>query len=229
MWRPRMDALLSNPIIVTSALPFALGVALCLLGALLARRRTDLAALAWGVALIFLCWRVVGPPALPPVSSVQKLIYLTLLGVIVGAAAQLLPRAGAAASAAAAIVVAFLWLGWRRIAQGQFDRQLLVAVIVAALIAVGMSAIVGQKAWPKTPEQPYLAPGAVLGAAAAGAIASVLGASILAGQWLGSIAALVGGYCLLGYLGMLTGLQPAFGWSKPVEFFVAYAAACALI
>jgi len=221
--------LLSNPIIVTSALPFALGVALGLIGALLARRWADLAAVAWGVALIFLCWRVVGPPVFPPVSSVQKLVYLALLGVIAGASVQLLPRAGAAASAAVAIVVASLWLGWRRFAQGQFDPQLLVAVIVAALIAIGVSAIVGQRPRPETPERPYLAPGAVLGAAAAGAIASVLGASILAGQWLGSIAALVGGYCLLGYVGMLTGLQPTFGWSKAVEFFVAYAAACALI
>jgi hypothetical protein len=68
----------------------------------------------------------------------------------------------------------------------------------------------------------------VLAVSLSGAIASVLGASIVTGQLLGSLAALTGGWCLVQYVMTLRG-GAAAGWSKGVEFLLLYAVATVLI
>jgi len=77
-------------------------------------------------------------------------------------------------------------------------------------------------------EEPFLAPAAVLAVSLAGAIVSVLGASIVTGQLLGSLAALTGGWCLVQYVAVLRG-GVANAWGRGVEFLALYAAATVLM
>jgi hypothetical protein len=77
-------------------------------------------------------------------------------------------------------------------------------------------------------ERPFLVPATALALSLAGAFISVLGASIVVGQLLGSLAALIGGWCLVEYIALLRGRNAA-GWGKGVEFLVLFAAGTALI
>ena len=77
-------------------------------------------------------------------------------------------------------------------------------------------------------EEPFLAPAAVLAVSLAGAIVSVLGASIVTAQLLGSIAALTGGWCLVQYFAVLRG-GVANAWGRSLEFLALYAVSTALM
>ena len=52
---------------------------------------------------------------------------------------------------------------------------------------------------------------------------------LVVGQFLGSIAALVGGYCLVGYVGTLAGRGDGFGWSAGVAALMVFVSATALL
>lgn len=225
-----MSAFLGNPMVTTAALPLLLGIVLSLLVRFVPTKTPAITTLVCGAAVLFLYWDTVGVPAFPPIAASQKLAYLAAAGIIVGLSpGRMLNGARAGVFAAAAIVVAFLWLGWRRIAAGPVDLQLMVALATGLLTAAGAAVLM--KARPETPssvERPFLVPAAVLSLSLAGAIISVLGASIVVGQLLGSLAALIGGWCLFEYLAVLRG-RTASGWSKGAEFLFLFAAGTAMI
>lgn len=218
--------------VATAALPFVLGIALGLLTRFAAPRAATIAALIWGAAVLFLYWDTLGSPVFPPIAASQKLIYLALAGVAVGLLpARLLGGSMVGVLAVAAMIIAFLWLGWRRIAAGPMDLQMAAAFVVGPLMAAGTAASLSIRAEASsTVERPFLVPAAVLALSLAGAIVSVLGASIVVGQLLGSLAALAGGYCLVEYMTVLRGGGgAATGWNKGGEFLMLYAAGIALI
>ena len=72
-------------------------------------------------------------------------------------------------------------------------------------------------------------PAAMLALCLAGAIISVLGASIVTGQLLGSLAALVGGWCLVQYIAVLRGGSAASTEQGHRVILLLYAAATVLI
>jgi len=224
-----LSAFLGNPMVTTAALPLLLGIALGLFARLALPAASPVLSLIWAALLLFFYWDTLGPPALPPVAASQKLIYLAFAGIIIG----LLPErltSGRTASALAVVAVAaaFLWLGWRRIAAGSLDLQMIAAIAVALLTLVGAAILTAQQPSSPSVEEPFLAPAAVMSLSLSGAIISVLGASIVTGQLLGSLAALIGGWCLVQYLTTLRGgaAAPAGGGA---EFLLLYAAATVLI
>lgn len=224
-----MSALLGNPMVTTAALPLLLGIALALLARLVGQASLVLT-LLWSALLLFFYRDTFGPPVLPPVAASQKLIYLAFAGIVIG----LLPervRGGRAAAllAVVALAAAFLWLGWRRFAAGSLDPQMMAAIVVGLLTIVGAAMLAAQQPFPSAlAEEPFLAPAAVLTLSLSGAIVSVLGASIVTGQLLGSLAALIGGWCLVQYLATLRG-SAAASCGKGTEILLLYAAATVLI
>ncbi|MEZ2332068.1 hypothetical protein AB6802_20285 [Mesorhizobium sp. RCC_202] len=224
-----MSALLGNPMITTAALPLLLGIALGLFARFALPAASPVLTLIWAALLLFFYWDTLGPPALPPVAASQKLIYLAFAGIIIGLLPER-PAGGRAASALAivAVAAAFLWLGWRRIAVGSLDLQMIAAIAVGLLALVGAAIVTGKQPTSSSVEEPFLAPAAVMSLSLAGAIVSVLGASIVTGQLLGSLAALIGGWCLAQYLATLRGGSAASA-GRGTEFLLLYAAATVLI
>lgn len=223
-----MSALLGNPMVTTAALPLVLGMVM----ALLARFALPplVLSLVSAALLLFFYWDTLGPPVVPPVAASQKLIYLAFAGIVMGLLLESLLSARVASKlVAAALAAALLWLGWRRIAGGALDLQMIAALIAGLLAIVGAAMLLSLKASPSpSAEEPFLVPAAMLALCLAGAIISVLGASIVTGQLLGSLAALAGGWCLVQYIAVLRG-GSATAWSKGTELILTYAAATVLI
>ena len=224
-----MSAFLGNPMVTTAALPLLLGIVMALLVRPVPSKAPAVATLICGAAVLFLYWDTVGAPVFPPIAASQKLIYLAFAGIVAGLLpGRILNGPKAGLLAAVAIVVAFAWLGWRRIAAGPVDLQMMAALASGLLTAAGAAALMVMRPEPSAAaERPFLTPAAVLCLSLAGAIVSVLGASIVVGQLLGSLAALVGGWCLVEYIAVLRGRSSA-GWSKGVEFLMLFAAGTAL-
>ncbi|CDX51448.1 conserved membrane hypothetical protein [Mesorhizobium plurifarium] len=224
-----MSAVLGNPMVTTAALPLLLGVALALAARFALPAASPVLTLFWAALLLFFYWDTLGPPVMPPVAASQKLIYLAFAGIVIGLLPERVLGRATSLPAVVAFAAAFLWLGWRRLAGGSLDLQLIAALAVGLLTMIGAAMLAARQAsQPPSIEEPFLAPAAVLALSLAGAIVSVLGASIVTGQLLGSIAALVGGWCLAQYLAALRGGATAV-WSKGVEFLLLYAAATVLI
>ncbi|CDX14138.1 conserved membrane hypothetical protein [Mesorhizobium plurifarium] len=224
-----MSAVLGNPMVTTAALPLLLGIALALAARFTLPAAPPVLTLLWAALLLFFYWDTLGPPVMPPVAASQKLIYLAFAGILIGLLPERTLGRRTGFLAVIAFAAAFLWLGWRRLAGGALDLQLIAALAVGLLTLIGAALLIARRPSPSpSPEEPFLAPAAVLALSLAGAIVSVLGASIVTGQLLGSIAALVGGWCLAQYLAALRGGATA-AWSKGVEFLLLYAAATVLI
>jgi hypothetical protein len=225
-----LSALLGNPMVTTAALPLVLGMAMALLARFALPQFSPVLSLVSAALLLFFYWDTLGPPVVPPVAASQKLIYLAFAGIVIGLLPErLLSGAVAGKLVAAALAAALLWLGWRRIAGGALDLQMIAALITALLAIGGAAMLLSLKASPSPPaEEPFLVPAAMLALCLAGAIISVLGASIVTGQLLGSLAALAGGWCLVQYIVVLRG-GSASAWSKGTELILIYAAATVLI
>jgi hypothetical protein len=223
-----LSVFLGNPMVVTAALPMLLGIVLALLARSALASSSLVLTLLWAAFTLFFYWDTLGPPAVPPVAASQKLIYLAFAGIVIGLLPGLSGRT-ASIIVMAALAAAFLWLGWRRIGAGALDLQMIAAIVVGLLAIVGGAIAMALRASPSPEvEAPFLVPAAVLGMALSGAIVSVLGASIVTGQLLGALAALVGGWCLVQYLATLRG-GTAAAWGKSVAFLLLYATATVLI
>ncbi|ESW92430.1 hypothetical protein X770_05420 [Mesorhizobium sp. LSJC269B00] len=214
--------------VTTAALPLVLGMAMALLERFALPASSLALSLIWAALLLFFYWDTLGPPVVPPVAASQKLIYLAVAAILIGLLPErLLSTPGVLV--AAALAAALLWLGWRRLAGGSLDPQMIAALVTGLLATVGVAMLLSLKALPSPPvEDPFLAPAAMLAMCLAGAIISVLGASIVTGQLLGSLAALAGGWCLVQYIAVLRG-GTAAAWSKGAEMILVYAAATVLI
>jgi hypothetical protein len=223
-----LNALLGNPMVTTAALPLVLGMAMALLARFALPVSSPVLSLIWAALLLFFYWDTLGPPVVPPIAASQKLIYLAFAGIVVGLLpGRLLSARVASVLVAVAVAAALLWLGWRRLAGGSLDPQMIAALIAGLLTIVGAAMLLSLRASSEA-EEPFLAPAAMLALCLAGAIVSVLGASIVTGQLLGSLAALAGGWCLVQYIAVLRG-GTAVAWSKGTELTLIYAAATVLI
>ncbi|TPM36077.1 hypothetical protein [Mesorhizobium sp. B2-3-4] len=225
-----MSAILGNAMVITAALPLVLGIVLALLSRFVVPASSPVRILFWAALVLFFYWDTLGPPVMPPVAASQKLIYLAIAGIVIGFLPErILAGRTAGVLTAAALATAFLWLGWRRIAAGSLDLQMIAALAVALLVLIGAAMLMAQPSSPSpAAEEPFLAPAAALSLSLSGAIVSVLGASIVTGQLLGSLAALTGGWCLVQYLTTLRG-GAVSTLSKGVEFLLLFAAATVLI
>lgn len=226
----QLSAFLGNPMVTTAALPLLLGIVLALLARFALASPSLVLALLWSALLLFFYWDTLGPPVIPPVAASQKLIYLALAGIVLGLlAGRMRGDRSVAGLGAAALLAAFLWLGWRRLAGGAFDTQMAAALLVGLLLVAGGFILLALPASSSpSAEEPFLAPAAVLAMSLAGAIVSVLGASIVTAQLLGALAALTGGWCLVQYLAVLRG-GVANAWGRSVEFLALYAASTVLM
>jgi hypothetical protein len=215
--------------VTTAALPLLLGIVLALLARFVPPAASLVLTLLWAALLLFFYRNTLGPPVMPPVAASQKLIYLAFAGIAVGLLPERILRQPKGVVAILALAAAFLWLGWRRLAAGSLDLQMIAALAVAALTLTGAAMLTARRSSPSSSaEEPFLAPAAVLALSISGAIVSVLGASIVTGQLLGSIAALTGGWCLVQYVAVLRG-GAAAPWSTGVDFLMLYAAATILM
>ena len=225
-----MSALLGNPMVTTAALPLVLGTVMALLARFALPSFSPVLSLVSAALLLFFYWDTLGPPVVPPVAASQKLIYLAFAGIVAGLLPERLLGAAVAGNlVAAALAAALLWLGWRRIAGGALDLQMMAALIASLLAIAGAALLLSLRTSSSPPaEEPFLMPAAMLAMCAAGAIISVLGASIVTGQLLGSLAALGGGWCLVQYIAVMRG-GSAIAWSKGTEVILVFAATTVLI
>ncbi len=226
----QLSAFLGNPMVATAALPLLLGIALALLARFALASPSLVLTLLWSALLLFSYGDTLGPPVIPPVAASQKLIYLAFAGIVLGlTAGRMRGGRSMAVPGAAALLAAFLWLGWRRLAGGAFDAQMAATLVVCLLVVVGGFMLLALPVSPSpSAEEPFLAPAAVLAVSLAGAIVSVLGASIVTAQLLGSIAALTGGWCLVQYFAVLRG-GVANAWGRSLEFLALYAVSTVLM
>ena len=169
----RLSAFIGNPMVTTAALPLLLGIVLALLVKPFPSKAV--ATLICGAAVLFLYWDTVGAPVFPPIAASQKLIYLAIAGIVAGLLpGRILSGPKAGLLAAVAIVIAFAWLGWRRIAAGPVDMQMIAALATGLLTAGGAAALMAMRTEPSpSVERPFLVPAAVLAMSLAGALSKL--------------------------------------------------------
>jgi hypothetical protein len=227
-----MDALAENPFVEAAALPFLVGIAFGLVLKLPWSARPLTATILVAVVSLVLADTVFGVPAWPPNSATQKFFYIICLGIVFGLGSDWSLRRPAAliVTTILLIAVAFAWLAVGRLRIGGVAAPVIVATIVSALLAVGIIFTIRARV-EGTPleHHPFLVPGAVLVVAASTAIVSMLGAFLGMAQFLGGIAALMGGYCLVGYTAQLFGRAPVMEWGPGTDFLLLYVAGAGLI
>jgi hypothetical protein len=227
-----MDLLAENPFVGAAALPFLGGIAFGLVLKLPWPARPLVATILVGFVSVFLAGSVFGVPDWPPNSATQKFFYIVCLGTIIGLGADSSLRRPAALIIPAVLLIAaaFAWLAVGRLRIGGVDAPVIVAMIVSVLLAVGIILTIGARVeGPPLEHHPFLVPGAVLVVAASTAIVSMLGAFLGMAQFLGGIAALMGGYCLVGYVALFLGRAPIMEWGPGTEFLLLYVVGAGLI
>jgi hypothetical protein len=227
-----MDVLAENPFVGAAALPFLVGIAFGLVLKVPWLARPLTATILLSGIVLGLAGTVFGVPTWSPNSATQKFFYIICLGIILGLAADWLLRRSAALIIITILVTAaaFAWLAVGRLLIDGVTAPVIVAAIVSALLAVGIIFTIGTRAeGPPLEHHPFLVPAAVLFVAASTAIVSMLGAFLGMAQFLGGIAALTGGYCLVGYVALLLGREPVMEWGPGTEFLLLYAVGAGLI
>jgi hypothetical protein len=227
-----MDLLAENPFIEAAALPFLVGIAFGLVLMLPWPARPVTATILAAAIIIVLAGGVFGVPVWPPNAALQKFFYIICLGIIIGLGADWTLRRPAELIVTTILLAgaAFVWLAAGRLRIGGVSEQVIVAAIVSALLAVGIIFTIRARV-EKAPlaHHPFLVPAAVLVVAASTAVVSMLGAFLGMAQFLGGIAALMGGYCLVGYVALIFGRTPVMEWGPGTEFLLLYVAGAGLI
>jgi len=227
-----VEVLAENPFVDAAALPFLVGIALGLVLKLPLPARHLAATILLAVASLFIGASVFGLPTWPANSATQKFFYIICFAIIISLCADWLLRRRPALiiTTILAAAVAFAWLAVGRVRIGGVTTPVIVATIVSALLAAGIIfTIVVRAEEAPLAHHPFVVPGAVLAVAASTAIVSMLGAFLGMAQFLGGIAALMGGYCLVGYLALLFGRAPVMEWGRGTEFLALYVAGAGLI
>jgi len=227
-----MDVLADNPFVEAAALPFLVGIAFGLVLKLPWSARPLAATILVAVVSLVLAGTAFGVPVWPPNSATQKFFYIICLGIIIGLGSDWSLRRPAALIMTTILLTAaaFAWLAVGRLRIGGVAEPVIVATIVSALLAVGIIFTLRARVEGAPLEHhPFLVPGAVLVVAASTAIVSMLGAFLGMAQFLGGIAALMGGYCLVGYVALLFRRAPVMEWGPGTEFLLLYVAGAGLI
>jgi hypothetical protein len=227
-----MDVLADNPFVEAAALPFLVGIAFGLVLKLPWSARPLAATILVAVVSLVLAGTTFGVPVWPPNSATQKLFYIICLGIVIGLGSDWSLRRPAALIVTTILLTAaaFAWLAAGRLRIGGIAEPVIVAAIVSALLAAGIIFTIRARVEGAPLEHhPFLVPGAVLVVAASTAIVSMLGAFLGMAQFLGGIAALMGGYCLVGYVALLLGRAPVMEWGPGTEFLLLYVAGAGLI
>lgn len=227
-----MDMLADNPFVEAAALPFLVGIAFGLVLKLPWPARPLAATILLAIVSLVLAGTVFGAPAWPPNSATQKFFYIICLGIIFGLGSDWSLRRPVVLVMTTILLIAaaFVWLAVGRLRIGGITTPVIVATIVSALLAVGIIFTIRARAKgaPST-HHPFLVPGAALVVAASTAIVSMLGAFLGMAQFLGGIAALMGGYCLVEYVALLSGRAPVMEWGPGTEFLLLYVTGAGLI
>ena len=226
-----MNELLGNPVALTVLPPFAAGLLLGVLAWLSGGNRVVMA-VAWGLGMLLVYWLLEGVPAFPPAAAKQKLGYLLLAAVPLGALFATLPVKSAWSWLAIdlPLTAALLWLGWNKLASGENPGLMLIALVLAALL--GIALLVADsllKATPveKWPELPFLVPAAWMLTAIAGSVVAATGLFLGMAQMLGALAALLGGALLVNFLSLVVTGRGFETVGRTGGFAVGFAVSCA--
>lgn len=226
-----MDVLAEN-FIEAAALPFLVGIALGLILKFPLPARPLAATILVAAASLVLAGTVFGAPAWPPNSATQKFFYILSLGTVAGLGAEwsLLRPAALITTTIVLIAAAFALLAAGRLRIEGVAAPVIVAAVVGALFAAGIIFAIRARV-EKAPleHHSFLVPAAVLVVAASTAIVSMLGAFLGMAQFLGGIAALMGGYCLVGYAALVLGRGPVVEWGPGTDFLLLYVAGAGII
>ena len=219
-----MTELLNDPFLQSSLLPLLLGLAavglLRLIGGAGARagagtgagarreagRRLATAGIPLAFVLIFLL--VVGLPAFPPPSSLGKLFWSAVAGLVLGVGAD---AAGVQGRGAGAAVALWQWLALGWIAWPALDSPVAAAIVLVLLAVAGWVAFAGLASGPgKTNTAPAATPAAAPAASAAVLLALALAVGVTA---------LIGSSASIAQLGLaLTAATGGFLlWNWPTE------------
>lgn len=203
---------MTEKLLATLALPFGLGLAVAVVAALTGARRHGLA-VGLGVlaGLIGGEAAVAGWPSLPPSGAVDKLPWLALGGLLLGAAGPWLAPRWRRVALGCGLALTLIWIGWPRL-------------IVPYADAWAVALLIGGSAWWALGklERAGSAGGALLlavGAAAAAGVAAY-GASYAMAQVIAVLAAaLAGAMAGAGVLGL--GASGRFAVAAPLVALVA--------
>ncbi|MDP6623363.1 MAG: hypothetical protein QF754_13970 [Alphaproteobacteria bacterium] len=187
---------LTDPVIQTAVVPFAVSLAAAALLAFSIGRRYAPLGLALGFFIAY--WLIMGLPPLPPRGSAQKLPYLTLLatlfGLVVEIAATRLTLLRPTLALALPLAVG-VWLGWRGLTRGDVDN----IATIAALFVVGSAILLAYRQPPETGRRGLEAPAVALVLALTMGALALLGHSASTAQLAFALAAALGGVLILNW------------------------------
>ncbi len=193
-----MEELLTEFILRGVALPLV--VSLVLTGvihfALPGRRGLRMAGAAMGLAFLLSYGLIFGWSPFPPVSSAQRLPYLVLCGLLLGAWLDYIGAGRGLMRLAALIWPALIigWLSWRQLSSGGLDVIITAALLwLAGAFILILQDVAGQSGAGEGGAKPHTA--LLIGTIGASGIA-FLGSAATAAQAFGVLAAATGGFLL---------------------------------
>ena len=217
--------MLQQLLLTTVLLPLAMGILIALAAQAAGARAPIVIALLIPLAACVAAVSIEGWPAFPPVAAKQKLPVILLVGsvALALAAAMLqdrLTKRIAAPLLVLALALPIWWLG-RNVLAANMTKAVVVAIV--AVITVLILTVIASRASDRKAAAPAAVPAALLWVAIASALGAVFGGYIGMAQMGGALAALTGGWLLVGYIRYLRGddrafvtagiVDIAFGWT----------------
>ncbi|OAE35946.1 hypothetical protein AXG93_303s1000 [Marchantia polymorpha subsp. ruderalis] len=202
--------MLTQILLTTVLLPLVLGVVIALAGRGGYSRSVLLTALLIPVAAAIASISIEGLPPFPPIAAKQKLPVLLVTGGVIFAILAALSRHHLNCWIIALVGVGSLaapawWLGRNVLAANATKAATLAIVLV--IVAIELVAVSETRA---RKSSGAALPAALLATAIATALTAIMGGYIGMAQMNGALAALFGGWLLIGYIGYIRGDDSAF-------------------
>ncbi|HXV30261.1 MAG TPA: hypothetical protein VD840_08015 [Sinorhizobium sp.] len=223
--------MLQQIFLTTIALPLAMGAVISLLGKGKSATAVALTALLVPVAAAIASVAIEGLPPLPPVAAKQKFPLVLLAGGIVFAPLGLTlkqwpSRVVGALAGVISLAAPAWWLGRNVLAANPVKAATLGAVLL--IVAIVLPLVSAKRSPTADGVPPAAMPAALLWVAIATALCAIFGGYIGMAQMNGALAALVGGWLLVRYIGYLRGDDEAFALKGIAAFAFVWTAAAAL-
>ncbi|SFU21963.1 hypothetical protein SAMN05518861_13044 [Mesorhizobium sp. YR577] len=220
--------MLTHILLTTIVLPLILGILIAVAGKENSTRSIALTALLIPIAAAIASVSIEGFPTLPPIAAKQKLPVLLLSGGIVFMLLALglkqpLERGVSILISVISLAVPVWWLGRNIIIANSTKATTLGVVLMLAAIAQSLVSSGRSQRLPSA-----ALPASLMATAIATALSAILGGYIGMAQMSGALAALFGGWLLVGYIAYLRGKDNAFALQGMAAFAFVWTAAIAV-
>ena len=201
-----MEELLQNPAITSTVLPFLLSFVLSIgFGAMGRSLGSRLSICAVGIGFILIYVLILGVPSFLPRTSIQKVYYLSLAGLLVGLAIDLTHTERVAGHAVSYLfeLLVLLWLGWRLLTTqpSALDLVTMVGLYLASILVFWRVAATARSVDVEADSRHAMSPTILVMIASIGAgLIALYGASASLAQLAIALGALCGAHLLWHYI-----------------------------